>query len=188
VTRILLRFLNAPIFVLLVTIGVALQTSLFNSYPFLYLQPDVILLAVIWCALQRKFFEGGVLTLIFGNIAEIHSAAPQGLFLASYMTVYLVVRLTIRYFVIPNLSGLVILTLCASILWKFTYISVLSMMGAGSHQWRHLLVLLFPGAVMEGVAAIWVYRWLEKFDWVTVKSARAQAMLDEELQLEGEGL
>jgi hypothetical protein len=188
VTRILLRLLNAPIFVLLVTIGVALQTSLFNSYPFLYLQPDVILLAVIWCALERKFFEGGVLTLIFANIAEIHSAAPRGLFLCSYMAVYLVVRLTIRYFVMPNLSALVMLTLCASILWKFTYISVLSMMGEGSYQWRHLLVLLFPGAVMEGVAAIWCFRWLERFDWVTFKNKRAQAMLDEEMQLEGEGL
>jgi hypothetical protein len=40
---------------------------------------------------------------------------------------------------------------------------------------------------MEGIAGIWIYRWLEKFDWLTYKSERAQQLLEEELTLEGEG-
>src|SRR5690606_22590765 len=113
-----LRALNPFFFILLMAIGVALQTSLFNSYPFLYLQPDIVLFGVIWCALKRGFVEGGILTLVFSNMAELHSSTPQGLFLLCYMVVYLTVRTLARYFLIPNLSAMVMLTLGASVVWK----------------------------------------------------------------------
>jgi len=187
VTRLLLRAVNAPAFILLIAIGIAIQTSLFASYPFMYLQPDVVLIAVMWCSLRRNFTEGGILTLIFADIAEIHSSAPQGLFLISYMIIYLLVRLASRVLVIPGLSSLVTLTLGASIIWKLSCLGVLHLMGIAGNQWRHTLVLLFPGAVMEGVVAIWLYRGLEKFDWITFKNARAQQAMEDELLLEGEG-
>ena len=186
--RLLLRWLNAPALVLLAAIGVAIQTSLFATYPLMYLQPDVVLILVIWCALHRSFTEGGILTLIFANIAEIHSSSPQGLFLVSYMAVYLIMRMSARMFVINGLVTTIILTLIGSILWKFSYIITLLLLGTGSNQWRHLLVLLFPGAAIEGAVGIWLYRWLEKFDWVTYKNERARQMLEDGLQLDGEGL
>ena len=73
----------------------------------------------------------------------------------------------------------------------FVLIGILAILGSwglGGNQWRHTLALLLPGAAAEGAAAIWVYRWLEKFDWLTFKNARAQQMMDDELALEGEGL
>src|SRR4051812_44363716 len=90
--RILLIALNAPAIVLLVSFAIALQTSLFASYPLYFIQPDAILLVVIWCALRRNFTEGGILTLILANIGEIHSSAPQGLMMICYMMIYLIVR------------------------------------------------------------------------------------------------
>ncbi|OFZ76807.1 MAG: hypothetical protein A3K03_08085 [Bdellovibrionales bacterium RIFOXYD1_FULL_44_7] len=186
--RLFLRAINAPTLILLVAIGVALQTSLFSSYPLMYLQPDVVLIAVIWCALKRNFIEGGILTLIFANIAEIHSAAPQGLFFLTYMFIYLLVRATARVLVMPNLASLILVTMCSSIVWKFSYMGVLHLLGDASNQWRHLLSLLFPGAVMEGVIGIWLYRMLERFDWVTYKNIRARQQLEDELQLDSEGL
>ena len=47
-TRILLRFFNAPGLILLTLLGMAVQTSLFSFWPLTYLQPDVVLLVVIW--------------------------------------------------------------------------------------------------------------------------------------------
>jgi hypothetical protein len=187
-TRLLLRALNAPALLLLVAIGVAIQTSLFASYPFLYLQPDAVLLGVIWCALRRGFIEGGILTLVMANVAEVHSASPQGVFLIAYMAVYLCVRVSARVFVMPGLVSLVLVTLASSVFWKLACLGILHLLGVAGSQWRHTLALLFPGAVMEGAVAIWVYKWLEKFDWATYKSARARQILEDELQLEGEGL
>lgn len=183
--KIILRLLNGPSLIILVAIGIAVQSSLFNSYPFLYLQPDVVLIAVIWCALRRDFTEGGILTLLMGDIAELHSSSPQGLFLISYLAIYLGVRAANRLLVIPHFSSLIILTLCASVAWKLTNLAVLDLMGLSGNQWKHTLVLLLPGAVMQGVIGIWVYRWLEKFDWVTFKNERARQALEDELQLDG---
>jgi len=137
--------------------------------------------------MRRSFTEGGILTLICANIAELHSASPQGVLLVSYMVIYLLVRIAARVFVIPGLASLIIVTLCASVGWKFMYLIVLQLLGAGANQWRHMLSLLFPGAVMEGVVAIWLFRWLDRFDWITYKNARARQILEDELQLDGEG-
>lgn len=169
-SRIALRMLNPPIFVLLLIIGVALQTSVFASYPLLYFQPDVILLATIWCALHRSFTEGGILTLILGHIGETHSASPQGLFMLTYMLVFLGICFLARYVEISSLPSLIILTLGSSFLWKIGGLGVLHLMGLGGNQWRHTLLLLLPGAVVTGIAGIWIYRFLAWLDRMTLKN------------------
>ncbi|MGE0615300.1 MAG: hypothetical protein AB7P04_06645 [Bacteriovoracia bacterium] len=187
-TYLIIRALNAPILILLVSIGAAIQTSLFANWPFLYLQPDVILLATIWCALKRSFTEGGVLVLILGNVAEVHSGAPRGVFLATYMAVYLMIRGMGKLVLIDQLSSFVGLTLFTSIFWKLSVLFVLSTLGIGENIWRHTLALMLPWAVMEGVVGTWVFKWFEKFDWVTFKDPRARASAEEALQLDEEGL
>lgn len=186
--RILLSWLNAPLFVLLALIGVGLQTSLFSTYPLMYLQPDLVLLAVVWCGLKRGFIEGGILTLILSNIAEVHSSAPQGLLLMSYMGIYLLIRLTAKLFVIPNFNAMIMLTLAASVIWKLENLLALHFLALAGQQWRHTLVFLMPGAVIEGVVALWVFRALDRFDWITFKNPRAHQAVQDELSLEGEGL
>lgn len=186
--RMILRALNGPGLVLIAILGVAIQTSFFATWPLMYLQPDLILILAVWCALKRSFTEGGILVLIFSNIAEIHSSSPSGLFMICYMTIYLIVRMLNKVLVIPNFSSIVLLTMGASIFWKLEYLGILHLLGMSANQWRHTLVLLLPGAVMEGIAAIWIYRWLDRFDWITVKSPRAQQMMEDEMVLEGEGL
>lgn len=186
-TRIILRALNSPLFILFVAIGVALQSSLFASWPLMYLQPDCVLLAVIWCSLRRNFEEGGILTLIFANISEIHSAAPQGVYLISYMLVYLVVRAATRFVIMPTAFSFAIITMLGSVFWKLTGLTVLYLLGVSANQWKHTLTYLFLGAAIEGLFALFMIRWLDKFDWVTFKNARAEHAMDGELQLDSEG-
>jgi hypothetical protein len=186
-TRIILRALNGPMLILMITIGIALQSSLFTSWPLVYLQPDVVLLAVVWCALRRGLVEGGIITLIAANISEIHSSAPQGLFLICYMAIFLLVRGSSRLIVIPSLSSYATVTLFSSIGWKFIELSVLYLLGVSTNQWRHTLTLLLLSAAVEGTLSLWIFRWLDRFDWVTFKNARAEHAMDEELQLDGEG-
>jgi hypothetical protein len=188
VTRLILRALNGPALVLLVAIGVAIQTSLFATYPLMYMQPDVVLLATLWCALRRSFYEGGILTLIFSRIAEIHSASPQGLMMICYILVFFGIRGAARALVIPGLQHWVILTLVSSVAWKLASLGVLHLMGLSGNQWRHTLSLLFPGALMEGAAAYFAYRWLERFDWVTYRNEKARQAVEEQLRMYGEGL
>ena len=123
--RLILRALNGPFLILFVAMGIAIQSSLFASWPLLYFQPDVVLLVVVWCALRRNFTEGGVITLIVAEMSEIHSATPQGLYLISFMTVFLLVRSASRFLVIPSLFSYAMLTLGSSVAWKLTGLLVL---------------------------------------------------------------
>jgi rod shape-determining protein MreD len=187
-TPVFLRFLNAPLLILIAILGVALQTTIFSSYPLLYLQPDLILLLVVWLGLKREFLEGGVLTLVLAEIAEAHSGAPRGLFLLSYMALYLAVRWASQMFLIQGLIAMVGLTLIASIFWKLFGLCILHVLERSSNQWRHTLALLLPGAVIEAALGIWVYRWLEYWDRITTKDPRSRKALQEDLQLDEEGL
>lgn len=189
-TRILLRFFNFPGLILLTLLGMAVQTSLFSFWPLTYLQPDLFLLVVIWMALKRGMFEGGVLILIVSDFAELHSAAPQGLLMLSYITVFLGMRALARLIVIPDLSSLVMVTLFVSVFWKLECLLMLHLLGAGGNQWRHTLLYLFPGSVIEGLLSIWVYKFLDQFDRVTFKKVRqehANDLSDDDIMLEGEG-
>ena len=186
-TRLLLKALNAPALILLTAIGLAIQSSLFAWWPLTYLQPDIVLLIVIWCALRRDFTEGGVLTLIIAEIAELHSSAPRGLFMINSMLIYLLVRGASRLVVIPDLASFVIVTLFASIFLKLSTVLMVQLLAPTSHPLQNTLLLLFPGAAIEGFAAVWIYRWLEKFDFLTYKQKRSEESIEEELRLDSEG-
>lgn len=189
--RLILNALNAPVFVLLIAIGIAIQTSLFGFWPLQYLQPNIVLVAVIWCALRRGFLEGGIITLIISDLSELHSAAPQGLYLIAFMTVFLGVRAASKLVVIPNVTGYVLVTLFASIAWKFVTLFTLYLLGASNNQWRHTFLFLFPGAVIEASIGIWVFRLFESFDRATFKRVavdRAHGSsdnYDDEFMIEG---
>lgn len=187
-TRLILRMLNVPALLLIVALGAAIQSSFFASHPLIYVQPDIVLLAVIWCGLKREFLEGGILTLLFANIAEIHSAAPRGLFLTSYMAIFLGIHAISRMVVIPNMVSLIKITIFTTAAWKLITLLILAFLDKAQNQWRHTLIMLLPGSAIEGALGIWVFRWLDRLDTVTFKSAHARQALEDELQLEREGI
>lgn len=179
--RMILRALNTPALVLIATIAIALQTSLFNTQWLHYLQPDIVLIFVVWCALQRSFLEGGILTLIFANLAELHSATPQGFMLLTYMVLFLMIRLAVRYIIIPTHFGLIVFTFIASIIWKLLSFEMLYLLDIPSIQWRYTLLLTVPEAFIVSFLSHWAFRWLERFDILTFKSKLAEKDDDEQL-------
>jgi rod shape-determining protein MreD len=185
--RIVLRFLNTPILIILVAVGVAIQSSLFYSWPLSFFQPDVVLLVVVWCALKRHFEEGGIITLIIASINEIHSAAPQGFFMINYMLIYLLIRAASRIIMVPTIYSFSMASMWAFLGWKLFSLVLLNLFGAPLRTWQYNLSLLLIGSVVEGVLAYGLYRWFEKFDWITYKNSKAEHSISQDLMLDGEG-
>ncbi len=177
-TRLLFRALNAPGLLLLMLIGIGISTSFFAPYPLNYFQPDVILMGVLWCALNRSFTEGGILVLIMGNIAETHSASPRGVFLLSYMLVFLLVRASSRYFDFSTTRSLLGLTFVSSSVQKCTTLLVISLLGVPAVGFKSAFFAIFPGSLVEMALILWTFRGFEKFDWVTFKNPRASQDLE----------
>lgn len=184
-TRLVLRSLNAPALLLLTLIGIALQTSLFATRPLSYLEPELALLVVIWCALRRGFTEGGLLTLIIAEVAESHSAAPQGFFLILFMMAYLAVRGASKLLVIPNLGSYAFLTLVVASGWKIGSEILLGLLGGSTSAWWQTLIETLRFAPVQALAGLWVFRWLERFDRLTFRTGiQGQLRLDDELGLQ----
>ncbi|MBL7714631.1 MAG: rod shape-determining protein MreD [Bdellovibrionales bacterium] len=184
-TRIVLRILNPWLFVLSVILVVALQTSLFQLPLMKTLQPDWVLLAVVWCGLERSFYEGGILTLIFAYLMEIHSAAPQGTFLLTYILVFFLIRIAAHALVLPNRSSLVLLCMGSVAAWKILNLALLGYLGLGTAPLHHFFINLIPSALATGASAWFLLPWLEWFDRKTYKSHRAFHLLDDEIIWDG---
>ena len=186
-TKTILKLLNFPGYLILALVGVAIQSAFFQYWPLSLLQPDFMLLFVIWAALRRSFWVGGWTTLILADFAELHSAAPQGSLLISYLVIFLGVRGFSRLAVIPNLYSLVTVTLFASMIWKLNNLALLRTLGVMNSSWRHTLIYLFPGAIIEGLFALGIYPLLDRYDTLTYHSPKRETSLtsgiEEELLL-----
>jgi rod shape-determining protein MreD len=182
-----LRFLNAPGFVLMVALAVALQTTLFSTSTLRWIKPDFVLLSVFWVALRRSFTEGGILTLIFGRITELHSGSPQGVLSLCYLAVFLVTRLLIRIIVLPRISSLVLASVVLMAFWHGLHLSILHLFGLASHHWRHVFFQALPSMLVIAVVARPVFQVFDRFDFFTQRGPRSRIVLEDELLLEGGG-
>lgn len=185
--RLVWRLLNAPLLFLILCLGVAVTTSLFNSYPVYYFQPDLIFITVIWCSLRRTLTEGGFLTLAFALIAENHSSCPQGYFMCMYMALFLCMRLFSRYFVISQFSSLLQVTMGGMAFFKAAHLLFLAFFGLAHYQITHVALFILPNVGMAGLLGSIAFRYLEIFDRVTFKSERSRQLIEDELLVE-EGL
>lgn len=181
--RLLLRALNAPIFLLLVTVAVAIQSSLFKGWPISYLQPDFVLIGVVWCGLKRPFLEASVLTLLFGEIAEIHSSAPQGVLSLCYVLALLMSLASLKLLVLKGKRSWVLVTIAGSLLWKSSFLFILYLLDLSDNQWRHTLLMLIPNAVSTSLAAWFIFPYLERFDDWSWKSERIRKSIEGDLLL-----
>ncbi len=166
-------------------IMIATQTSFFRYYPLHYLQPDILLVGVIWCALKRAFTEGGILTLVMAEITELHSGAPQGLFLALYLTVFLIVRISSRIFVVSNRIEITYLTLAAAILVKVLQPLLHSALAINNQNFGHFAIFLLLGSASTSLLGYGLYPFFAKLDWLTFKNRKAETMLADEVRIEG---
>ena len=186
-TRILLQFLNAPILLLVAALLVGAQTSLFAPGLLSLFQPDILLLFIIWVGLKRDFTEGGILTLLLGEIAEVHSSGTRGILLLQSMVVFLIVRACAKLLALPKQSSWILLSLGLAVVSKLIIVILIQILGLGPAPWKHTFILLFPSSVTTSLLAILAFRWLDRFDFVTFKSEKAKQSIEDELQIEGEG-
>lgn len=177
---IVLRYLNPLGLLLLAMLACGAVTSFFRPWPLYHVQPDMILFVVLWCALRRGFYEGGVLTLLLANVAELHSSSPQGLLLTIYMAIYLLVRATSKLVALSDTRPLVVVTFAASMLARLAGLAILNFLATVESDWVRTLALATASSALQCVIGIWVYRWLSTYDLVT--SRRFQADIGSEAE------
>ena len=172
---------------LIALFALTIQSTLFNHPSIAFFQPDFIIFFTLWVAIRRSFIEGGILTLCFGYLTEAHSAAPQGFFLCTYMTFYLLARVLYQQFQITNNRILALVGFAFSALMRLLILFILYLMNRSDHVLNHTLQLLAPTLISHSIFIFLAFKILYRFDNWTLKNPDAERHhernfhLDEEL-------
>lgn len=175
-----LRILNPIGFILFAAIAIALQSSLFRFWILPDLQPEWLLLWVVWCAMKRPWTEGGVLTLILGQMLESQSGAPLGFYMMDFIAIYLIVRGLIHFVLIERFESLILMTLIACGIHFLNNVILMFAIDELDSALRSLIVQCIPTAVLTALTGYVLYPLFNKFDLKTRKQIPTESLDAEE--------
>jgi cell shape-determining protein MreD len=181
-----LKALNIPGMIVMALLLLTLQSTLFNHPTIKFFQPDAVLFLVLWLGIKRTFVEGGIMTLILGYCVEILSGAPAGLFLTSYMFIYLCTRFLNQTFQILNRRTIMLLGIGASLVERITVLFILFVINKADNQWFHTIQLLAPTAIIHAILAVPMFRMFYRFDDWTLKNPESEHRFENEYHLDEE--
>lgn len=182
----ILKTLNASLLLVFALLAITLQTTLFTQYPIVFFQPDTLLILLLWVSMRRSFVEGGILALLLGHLAEIHSAAPRGLFLVHSMTFFLLIHFFNHQFQVLHKKSLPILGALSSVFSHLLILFILFLLNKAENQWLYTLRLLAPSAITHALIIGPLFRLLQRFDYWTLKSANAEHQYERDFYLDEE--
>jgi hypothetical protein len=181
-----LKLLNIPGLLLFALVSMALQSTLFNFPALAFFKPDVILFLVLWAAMKREMFEGGILTLLFAYLVELKSGVPKGLFLIHYMFIFLVTRFLYRKFQVMNRRSLILIGVGAAVFSHLNLLFLMYLLNKSENLWFLTIQLLAPAAIVHGVLIPFAFRFLYLFDNWTFKNPEAEHRYERDFYLDEE--
>ncbi len=180
----ILKLLNIPAILVMATLVMTLQSTLFTSYPFTFFQPDGILLMIIWIGMKRQFTEGGILTLFLAYGMELHSASPRGIYLADAMMVFLLTHFLYRNFQVIHLKTLLLLGAGFSVLSRLFILFELYYLNKAGNEWIYTLRLLAPTAIIHACVIPIIFKIFHKLDHWTLKNPHAEYQHEQDYSLD----
>src|SRR5690606_4814222 len=117
-----------------------------------------------------------------------HSGAPSGVYMSSYMGIFLLIRALANYFVFNSQNAMIALTLLMAVVWRALVLLILALIEVGDRQVEHTLALLILGSGVQAIFGYWAYQWFEKYDNATYKDPRARQREEQEMILDEENL
>ena len=80
------------VFLILGTVFIILQTTLFQCLPVWIGIPDLIFLQIVFMAIHLRVYQGAFLTLVFGIVLEVFSGYFLGLYALAYILVFFIIK------------------------------------------------------------------------------------------------
>lgn len=138
------RVLNFVLFVVLALLLSALQSVLLRVSVLSWMELDILLLFVVYFAINRPLWEAALLVLIVSRVAELHSGSPAGMLSFCYMFVCLTLYCTKELFLFGTSFALVLIGILAGLLFKLSYLALAYHLGSLDNVWFFSLQLLLP--------------------------------------------
>lgn len=175
----LLRRLNFLICLGLAVLAAVVQSTVFRYAPFLYVQPDLMLILSVYFGFRRGMVEGAVLVMIGSFIQEAHSGAGTYYLMATNVYCYLIAKLLSRTVVVPDMLSTIGFVAGLTLLKKIGILILLGMAGKAGNGIRHFLVFLVPGLFIQALLTPFCFSWFHRID------VRTHKLEDEHLVVSG---
>lgn len=165
--RELFHSINIGIIVLCGLLFCTIQTVLLRTDLLSLINLDLILLLTLYIGLKRPILEGTLLVLVISHFAEIHSGAPAGLLMSSYLFCYAATVLTREFFLMESGFSIILLGVSGGLLWKFVFLVLCYFMEILPNLWKPSLLYLPPYLVALGLFTRPVFSLIHKIDQLT---------------------
>lgn len=176
------RAINFLSVILLSLVFCAWQSVALKLSGLAWLELDLLLLMVVYLSLHRGFFEGALLIITIGRVAEIHSGAPTGILTACYLAVFLAILFTKELFLVATTFSSIILAVAGGLVWKAAFLVLAQRYGILANTWRSSLEYLLPFLLSLGMFSRPVFYLLRSIDqWTHVeRESEARELTGEE--------
>ena len=171
----LYRGLNFVLVILLCVLITALQSVVLKLSALSWLELDLLLLVTVYLSLHRSFFEGAVLIIVLGRIAEIHSGAPTGILTACYLAVFLAILFTKEMFLVATTFSSIILAVAGGVIWKIAFLVLAQRYGILGNTWRSSIEYSLPFLLSLGIFARPVFHMVRSVDQWTHMERESEA-------------
>ena len=171
----LYRGLNALLFVLLALLLAAIQSVVLKMPIFSWLSLDLLLVLVVYLSLTHQVLEGIFLVLWIGRVAEIHSSAPSGIFVTTYLALFLLIFFTKELLLVSNKFSTILLTMGGGFFWKLAFLLLALRYGIFQNIWKSTLELFLPFIFSLAVSARPLFSLFQKIDLWTKYDRNAES-------------
>lgn len=176
--RNILRKVNFGIFVLIALAIATVQSTIFGYFPLNYVQPDVMLILAVYLGFKRKVMEGGIFVIIGSIIMETHSSTASHFFLTTYMYAFLIAQILSRTVVVPDFFSSIGIVSALTVLKRLGILFLLSGYGRAENGFRHFLIYLIPGLLVQAILTPLCFSWFARIDLRTYKDEHAEDEYD----------
>lgn len=160
--------MKITLFFFLGILFLALQTTVFQTFPEWFGSPDLLLLLIVFLALHFKPGTGAALTLLFAIGLEVFSGYFLGLYAIAYLLVFSIIKWLSSHFAVKDMNQQpAIASLSFLFANAFVYLSSLMLADANPNPWgwgtilqRVLIVTIL--SIPANLALLSLMTWCDK--------------------------
>ena len=176
--RDILRRLNFLFYLILALIAIAIQSTIFSYFPLNLLQPDFLLILVVYFGFQRSILEGSFLTASAALFFELHSSNGKFFYLAIYLYVFLISKLLSKTLVTPDSVASMGIVAALALFKKIGIAVLVTIYGRGVNGLFYYVLHTVPYILVQALLTPVCFNWFRSIDLRTYKDEHAEDEYD----------
>jgi rod shape-determining protein MreD len=155
-----MKYFLMPFFVFLL---IVFQTALSQLLFFGWLIVEISLIAVVYAGFYVPFMKGAIICFVLGFFLDCFTGAVSGLFVFSYVLIFLISRFVSQR-VYAERSSFIMIFVGLCVLLEGLLVMVICKFAYGVGKFYHLWDVFLPQALIAGLLGPWFFKLFHKVE------------------------